>query len=1630
MTSQYTILIVDDSPIDRVVFRKFLQQEKRYTYQILEAATGAQALMLFAQAKPDVVLLDFVLPDCNGLEVLAAMNQQLELPLPIVMLTGHGDEALAVQAIKQGAHDYLVKGKVSAEALCHAIHTGLEQVQLRQSLELQQRQQQLIDAIALMLLESLDLEEILARATREIQQFLQVDRVVVVQLSEQGAMIVAEAVGPEWLSCLKMRFRDVCVPDAVVSLHSRAIADIYQAELRPCHLKTLELLQVRANLIVPIGRPPTPGESYLLQQGAPTRPTTLPTNPNCWGLLVAHQCSGPRQWTLEEQHLLEQLSLRLAIAIQQAELYQTLQLTNQRLSMALTAGQSGIWEWNVLTNEMVWSPQCAQLFGLDLTQFGGTYDDFLRCLHPEDGEQLARSLKAAMLASERWQMDYRVIWPDGSCHWLHSVGEFRCGNQSGPVVQMSGIVLDITSRKEAETALQTSHAKLESQVAARTAELSTTVARLQAELANREQLEANLRQTNSTLEVLIQSSPLAIIALDCQQQITVWNAAAAALLGWSAAESLGQPVTALSQHGFGPLVAAFAELMEGQAFTGQETQQVRKDGTLVNIILSAAPLRNAQGAVTGCIGLITDISDRKRAEQILQSRETLLRAVNDNLPNGALYQIVRDVDGRDRFTYLSAGIERLTEISVETALQDASLLHAQFLPEDQPRFQQAVDASARDLSIFELQLPIQTPSGKRKWVHFRSTPRRQVDGSIAWDGLVVDVTDLHQTIAALHDSEAQKQALISAIPDTLIWMQADGTYLRFLNADNIHIYNAPQILEGCNIVNVLPPDLAKARMGYVQQALATKSVQLHEYELVVEGDRRFEEARISPCGSDTVLVVIRDITDRKRFEIALQQSEAEKRAMLSAIPDLLLRVRPDGTCIDFIPPKKKATGFFLPIKHHMAEVLPPDVLAHQLARIQTALATGELQVWEHQFMKNGVLADEEVRLVPCTADEVLVIVRDITAVKEAERALHKSEERLQLALEASGDGLWDWNFVTGEVYLSPRWFAMLGYGPTDLPSAIETWEQLVHPEDMVWVQDVLQAHLQDSNVPYAFDYRLKTKTGEWKWMADYGKVVAWDEAGKPIRMTGTRKDISDRKRVELELQQAKEAAESANRAKSAFLANMSHELRTPLNVILGFAQVLEQDAAIPAAQHEYIATIQRSGEHLLKLINEVLDLSKIEAGQVVLELNNFSLEELVQSLLSMFQQKAIAKGLDFSVELAPNLPTYITTDLTKLRQVLINLLGNAIKFTEQGEVRLCVSALPEAARWAWPAGDRPPVTLIFEVKDTGVGIAPDDQAKIFEAFVQTQAGRSASNGTGLGLTISRRFVQLLQGDLSLSSQPGQGSTFQVCLPVQVVAASEVPTPQRNQRVVGLAPNQPTYRCLVVDDQPENRKLIKLLLKHLGLDVREATDGQVAVESWLQWRPDLIWMDIRMPKLDGYEATRQIRAAEAKLMAESFPADSVGPPHGSGPPHPTKIIALTAQGFVEDQTQVLAAGCDDFLSKPFQANDLFALMTKHLGLRYRYAEDEVAIAPKTATPSVPARLTPAQLTCMPPDWIKAVYQAACQCDDEEILALIQAIPPEQTALIQGLTTLAHNFEFRILIHLTEPDRRSSSAPSAS
>ncbi|MFX1411358.1 MAG: two-component regulator propeller domain-containing protein [Promethearchaeota archaeon] len=503
-----------------------------------------------------------------------------------------------------------------------------------------------------------------------------------------------------------------------------------------------------------------------------------------------------------------------------------------------------------------------------------------------------------------------------------------------------------------------------------------------------------------------------------------------------------------------------------------------------------------------------------------------------------------------------------------------------------------------------------------------------------------------------------------------------------------------------------------------------------------------------------------------------------------------------------------------------------------------------------------------------------------------------------------------------------------------------------------------------------------------------------DERTKELRDT-----LVELERAKEAALEAQRAAEAASRAKSVFLASVSHELRTPLNAILGFTQLMNRDIGLSTEQRENLGIINRSGEHLLGLINDVLDLSKIEAGRAMLNERDFDLHHLLDGLEEMFRLRAENKDLMLTFDRASDVPQYVRTDEGKLRQVLMNLLGNAVKFTQEGgvvlRVRVVILSPSQAERdeRQW---------LLFEVEDTGPGIAPEELEAVFDPFVQTKTGQQSPEGTGLGLPISQQFARLMGGGLSMSSELGQGSIFRFEVPVEVVDASAVRAVQPSRRVIGLEPGQPTYRLLIVDDGETNRKLLVKLLAPLGFEVREAVNGREAIEIWERWEPHLIWMDMRMPVMDGYEATRRIKAT-TKGQA-------------------TVIIALTASALEEDRAIILSEGCDGYIRKPFREAELFNALTEHLGVRFVYEELETREPTQDVlgypVPRGPDAALVEELTTMPTEWVADLHRATVKADWNMMLTLINRIRGENAALADALVNLARNFEYREILMLIQ------------
>ncbi len=538
---------------------------------------------------------------------------------------------------------------------------------------------------------------------------------------------------------------------------------------------------------------------------------------------------------------------------------------------------------------------------------------------------------------------------------------------------------------------------------------------------------------------------------------------------------------------------------------------------------------------------------------------------------------------------------------------------------------------------------------------------------------------------------------------------------------------------------------------------------------------------------------------------------------------------------------------------------------------------------------------------------VLGMYEDITAQRATETRLRESEKRFTLAMQAASDGLWDWNIQTQVTYFSPQWKAMLGYADQELENSFATWERLVDEDGRVWTMALINDCLCGKSNGFKTEFQMRHKDGHWVDILSRAIIVR-GENGEPLRMVGTHVDMTEHHAIARQLEQAAQTMEqqhqaliiahtqalAATEAKSAFLATMSHEIRTPLNAIIGMAELL-RESALSQDQADYVHRFGRAADHLMDLINAILDLSKIEAGELQLEQIPFNLHQLMATVRDLLAVSAETKQLGLDMRIRPDVPTIVIGDPTRLRQVLMNLVGNAIKFTEQGQVVVTVEAV---------ADDRVRLT----VSDTGIGIPSDKLPFIFENFTQGDATTTRKfGGTRLGLSICKRLIGMMNGSLHVTSTVGQGSTFEctACLPRAVKTVPSIPDSPVQPRVepVSASPARP-LRILVVDDLEDNRTIVMHYLKPEAYVVEMADNGRMALEKFQTGRYDLVLMDVQMPIMDGLQATRAMRHWERTQ-------------HRS----PTPILALTAHALKEEAKKSLDAGCTAHLTKPIKKQAL-------------------------------------------------------------------------------------------------------------
>jgi len=989
-----TVFFVEDSTEDRALYRRLLEQDDRNTYNICEFESGEEALQACQGKIPDVILLDYQLPDLDGMEFLTELQRQSQgCQISVIMLTGQGDETIAVQAMKTGAQDYLVKGKLTRDSLCRAIHGAIKQMQLIQQIEQQQEQQRLVGAIALHIRQSLQLQDILNSSVQEVRQLLKADRALIYQLTPQmRGCVVAESILPEWIAVSELEIEDTCLQQSQREeyIHGKIwkTTNIYEAGLSNCHIQLLERFQVKASLVVPI---------LLKNQGTPAL--------ELWGLFIVHQCSAPREWQTFEVELLKQLTVQLAIAIQQAELYQSLQSLNAQL------------------------------------------------------EAKVQERTAALQESDR---RFRAI--------------FNNTFQFTGLLTPEGILLEAN-----QTALSFGGLKLE-------------------DVVNRPFWE------------------------------THW---------WT-----------ISPQTQEQLKQAIARAAQGE-FIRYEVDVIGANNRVATIDFSLRPLQNESGQVILLIPEGRDITQRKQTELALHEREVMLHLIGDNLPNGAVYRVIRELDGSDRFSYLSSGIEKLTQVKVEDALNDSSLLYRQFIREDIPRLQAAVEESMLDLSVFDIQLRMQTKTGQLKWLHFRSTPRQLHDGRVAWDGLVVDVTDLKRTEETLRKSQAllEESQRVARLGN---WEYELATGKITWSKGLFDLFNRePTLLEPTyeeNLQMYHPEDRQKLHQS-VERAIATGE-SYKEILRVPQPDgsnRYFEAIGHAEFNADGRVIRLygtaQDVTqkqaalrERQTAEETLRQSEERWQLAIAGTNEAIWDwdISTDRTF--------RSARWFAILGYEPNEIsssddewatrIHPDDYTRVMAAQEAYLSrqVGDYNVEYRLRCKDGsyrwvrsrakAVWDEQgnpVRLVGSLGD-MSDVYDELCLRKQAEAALAKSEEQLRLTLEFNHIGTWDWNIQTNEVIWNDNHFRLLGLEPETPTAKYQLWRNSIHPEDVDRVEQALFSALAE-HINYEAEYRVIYPDGSVHWLTGKGRGV-YNEAGKALRMLGVIIDVSATKQAEAALRES------------------------------------------------------------------------------------------------------------------------------------------------------------------------------------------------------------------------------------------------------------------------------------------------------------------------------------------------------------------------------------------------------------------------------------------------------------------------------------------------------------------------------
>jgi PAS domain S-box-containing protein len=1142
------------------------------------------------------------------------------------------------------------------------------------------------------------------------------------------------------------------------------------------------------------------------------------------------------------------------------------------------------------------------------------------------------------------------------------------------------------------------------------------------DISERRRAEEALRESEEKYRGLFQNALMGIYQSTPEGRFLSANPALASIYGYDSAEELIGTVTDIATQIFmNPADRTeIMRIMEKEGFLpAYEVQHRRKDGSPVWLSLHSRAVRNEGGRIIRFDGLAIDISERKRAEEALRESEEKLRRVVETIPH-----VLSIWDMNLKCTYVSPAVRRMMDYTPEEAvalslnqwITPESMGFAMKAYEEDLAREQAPDFPGHSVRVLELEQYRKDGSiiPTESTITFLRDPRGAPIGIVM---LTTDITERRraeaekqQAAEALRRSEENYKFLVENTND-IIWI-FDLKAMRYAFCSNsverMLGYTAEETV-GMKLENVFSPETTEAVTAGFRRIVAGRDpldrIVMEAEHIAKNGDRLWMEIsavvkrdeRGRPVAFNGVT---RDISARKRAEAereaaaeALRRSEEKYRLLTENSGDVIYTTDTNLRMTYISPAIQKLRGVTPEeaMGQSFADATTPEslnVLMEDYLRVLPEIEKGgnptshlELE----QYKKDGSTFWSEVTLSPMRDGTgrmtgIVGVSRDISERKRMEAELKEAEEKYRTILETMDSGYYEVDLKGIMLFCNPALRKFLGYREGELTGL--PFSAYMDDQEAKRVYGIFHEVYVSGKPSGDFYWRLTRKDGASAYSAASTYPVR-NGRNEIVGFRGTVRDITI-------LKEAKDAADAASRSKSAFLANMSHEIRTPMNAIIGFAQLMDRDPNLSPQSREHLDIINRSGEHLLSLINDILEMSKIEAGRATFTPNTFDLQAFLRDIERMFRIRTDAKKLSFLLEEVGPVPRWAVTDEGKLRQVLINLMGNAVKFTEEGGIAL---------RIASRAGKKGTVNLRFEVEDTGPGMTEEEKGLLFQAFEQTRAGVK-SGGTGLGLALSRGFIQVMGGSIAVTSTVGKGTTFRFEIPVREGTEEQVRPKEVKRRILRLKPGQGEIRVLVADDRDTNRRLLSQLLGPVGFDTREAGDGEEALRAIREWKPRVVLMDMTMPVMDGYEATRIIKATpELK---------------------DTTVIAVTASAFEEDRQRIFAAGADGYLSKPFKEEELFENIRRLTGTEFLYDETgDLESAQRETGDSAEMRRIIAALA---PELVSRMRDAVESADLDLLNELVGQVA-EHPDFTQRMQQMAARYEYEAMIELFSPEHHA-------